>query len=73
MWDKLKEIWGNLVGICFGGFLLWHFSMIMKYGTIQIQENYRGILIGEIAIISLFVILCIERLIKDIVKKRRGK
>jgi len=66
--NLLKEIWGDLVIILFGGFILWHFCMVLKYGAVQVQEQNPIILYFEIAAVSLLILLGIERLIKDIKK-----
>lgn len=67
--NLLKEIWGNLVIILFGGFVLWHFLMVLKYGAVQVQEQNPVVLYFEIGAVSLLILLGIERLIHDL----RGK
>ena len=66
MWNLLKEIWGNLAIILFGGFILWHFCMVLKYGAVRVQEQNPIILYFEIGAIILIILLGIERLINDI-------
>ena len=63
--NLLKEIWGNLVIILFGSFILWHFLMVLKYGAVQVQEQNPIILYFEIGAVCLLILLGIERLIND--------
>ena len=56
MWSLLKEIWADLVIILFGGFILWHFLMILKYGAVIVQEGSPIILYCEIGAVSLVIL-----------------
>jgi len=62
----LLEIFGDLLVITFGGFYLWHLSLIVRYGSFVVMEGNRGLLWIEVGMGILVILLGIERLIDDI-------
>ena len=71
MWEKLKECYGDAFLIIVGGWLLAHLILIKLYGAVAITEANIWILWAEIVLASLIVILGVERLIKDIRRKKQ--
>ena len=68
MWDKLKELWAGILLLVS---LLWieaHLILIKIYGVVEITEGNSWILHIEIIVVSLLLILAIERFIGDIRK-----
>lgn len=64
--ERLKEIWADLLLIaCLGGILA-HLIMIKMYGAVAITERHDWILWVELGLVSLCIILGVERLIRDI-------
>lgn len=66
MWNKLKEIWADILLFVALGWILAHLIMIKLYRQVLIQEPNPVILIAEIVVTALLICLAIERFIKDV-------
>lgn len=66
MWEKLKEIYGDLFLIATAGWLLAHLILIELYEVVEITETNKWILWVEIGWAVAIMILGIERFIKDL-------
>ncbi len=62
---SLRELYAGLFSITMTGWVLFHFIMIAKHGTFWIAESRPYVLWAEIVVVSLILILMIERLIND--------
>lgn len=64
MWEKVKEMAFNLWGVTTCLFILSHLILIEIYGSVVIYEDCAFIRYTEMGIVSLFLCLGIERIIK---------
>ena len=70
MWDKLKEIWSDVYGITATGWIIYHIVMMLIRGKVQIYEPNEWILWVELVFTGGFMVLQIERLIKDCIRRK---
>ena len=68
MWDKIKELLGNLFLIWFGGWTIFLFSMIAIQGYVKGIEPNLWILYVELGLAIIGFRLGWERLIKDLIR-----
>ena len=70
MWEYLKEVYAGAFAIMGISWVLVHLVLIQVQGIVRIYEPSAAILWIEIAFTALILALLIERLIKDIKKRR---
>lgn len=73
MWELVKEITAGLFLIALMGYILFQMVMIKLYGELTLVEDNIWILYSEIVLLIGIIALSIERLIKDLSRRRRGK
>ena len=73
MWEKTREILGSLFLIWFGGWTILLFSMIAIQGYVKGIEPNLWILYVELGLAVVGTVLGFERLIKDLIRFRKGK
>jgi len=66
MWEKIKEIYASAFLIASLLWILLHLIWIKQRGRVVIGEDNKWILKLEIVLVSLLVLLGIERFVKDI-------
>ena len=66
MWERIKELLGDLYAISAMGWVLAHLILIKLQGKVMIYEANEWILWVELAYTSGALILLLERFIKDI-------
>ncbi len=66
MWERIKEIYASVFLISSLLWILLHLIWITKRGKVVIAEDNKWVLRLEIVLVSLLVLLGIERFIKDI-------
>lgn len=72
MWERFKECFGDGVICLFGAITFVMFLLIILYGSVLVFEDIKIVLWLELVIIAPGAMaLGIERLIKDLKRKRR--
>ena len=69
--EKLKEFYANAFLTFCAGWILFHLILIGMFEAVLITEPNKWILWAEIVMVSLIVLLGIERLVKDLIRYRR--
>ena len=70
MWEKVKELYGDIFAIVGIGWILTHLVLIQIYGKVLIFEPNSAILWSEICLFTLVLSLEVERLVRDIKNRR---
>ena len=73
MWEKIKELLGNLFLIWFGGWSIFLFATIAVQGYVKGIEPNLWILYTELGLAVVGTVLGFERLVKDLIRFREGK
>ncbi len=73
MWEKIKEITGGLLLVALLGYILFQMVLIKRYGELTLIEDNLWILYSEIILVIGIIALSIERLIKDVRRRKEGK
>ena len=73
MWEKIKELLGNLFLIWFGVWTIFLFAMIAIQGYVMGIEPNPWILYVELGLAIVATALGFERLIKDLIRFGRGR
>lgn len=72
MWEKIKELAGDVYAITGIAWVLTHLVLILIHGKLVVYENNPWVLWLEIVYTGGVLVLLIERLIKDVVRSRKA-